>query len=116
MPPVGNQWVLTLEICDALGVGNVSIAVDVYHVWWDWTLGKTMQAATGRVFGYHLCDWLRDTSDVSLDCGMVGDGVADLTAIRELVGGSGYKGPCEVEYFRARLVAPAAGRGARHDR
>ncbi|NQV82103.1 MAG: sugar phosphate isomerase/epimerase [Alphaproteobacteria bacterium] len=91
-----------LEICDEVGAGNVGIAVDVYHVWWDSTLSETLEAATGHIFGYHLCDWLHDTSDMLLDRGMMGDGVADLKGLRALVEAVGYKGPCEVEIFSAR--------------
>lgn len=51
--------------------------------------------------GYHLCDWLADTSDVLLDRGMMGDGVADLRAIRANVEAAGYRGACEVEVVSA---------------
>ena len=40
--------------------------------------------------------------DVLLDRGMMGDGVADLKAIRAGVEAAGYAGPCEVEVFSAR--------------
>jgi sugar phosphate isomerase/epimerase len=90
-----------LEICDAVGAPNIGIAIDVYHVWWDRTLPEALAAASGRVFGYHLCDWLENTSDMLLDRGMMGDGVADLKAIRRAVEGAGYVGPCEVEVFSA---------------
>jgi sugar phosphate isomerase/epimerase len=36
-----------------------------------------------------------------LDRGMMGDGVADLRAIRAAVEGAGYRGRCEVEIFSA---------------
>lgn len=90
-----------LEICTDIDAPNVGIAVDVYHVWWDRTLPETLQEAQGRVFGYHLCDWLEDTSHLLLDRGMMGDGVADLKAIRRGVEDAGYDGLCEVEIFSA---------------
>lgn len=90
-----------LEICTDIDAPNVGIAVDVYHVWWDRTLPETLQEAQGRVFGYHLCDWLEDTSHMLLDRGMMGDGVADLKAIRRGVEDAGYDGLCEVEIFSA---------------
>ncbi|WP_420328392.1 sugar phosphate isomerase/epimerase family protein [Mameliella sp.] len=100
----GNRTVLftvrdALEICDQIGTANVGVAVDVYHVWWDRTLAETLSAARGRIFGYHLCDWLEDTRDMLLDRGMMGDGVADLKGIRSAVETAGYKGLCEVEIF-----------------
>ena len=90
-----------LNVADATGAANVGIAVDVYHVWWDATLHDSLQAARGRILGYHLCDWLEDTTDMLLDRGMMGDGVADLKAIRASVEEAGYQGACEVEIFSA---------------
>jgi len=91
-----------LAVADAVGAPNVGIAVDVYHVWWDRTLAQSLAAARGRVLGYHLCDWLENTRHMLLDRGMMGDGVADLRAIRQAVeDGAGYGGLCEVEVFSA---------------
>lgn len=91
-----------LEVCSAVGASNVGLAVDVYHVWWDRTLADTLARAKGRVLGYHLCDYLENTRDMLLDRGMMGDGVADLKAIRAAVEGTGYHGLCEVEIFSAQ--------------
>lgn len=102
----GNRSCLTtlrdaLDICDALDAPNVGVAVDVYHVWWDTDLPRQLARARGRILGHHLCDWLADTSDVLLDRGMMGDGVADLKTIRSAVEAAGYQGLCEVEIFSA---------------
>ena len=90
-----------LKVCRAVDAPNVGIAVDVYHVWWDTTLADSLADARGLILGYHLCDWRRDTSDMLLDRGMMGDGVADLKAIRGAVEAAGYDGACEVEVFSA---------------
>lgn len=90
-----------LTICDAVDAANVGIAVDVYHVWWDARLAQSLSAARGKIFGYHLCDWLENTNHMLLDRGMMGDGVADLKAIRAGVEQAGYQGLCEVEIFSA---------------
>lgn len=91
-----------IRICDEVGAHNVGVAIDVYHVWWDTTLSETLTAGgPHRILGYHLCDWLADTSDMLLDRGMMGDGVADLKNIRRAVEGAGYQGACEVEVFSA---------------
>ncbi|THF57083.1 sugar phosphate isomerase/epimerase family protein [Ollibium composti] len=91
-----------LDLCDWIDSANVGIAVDVYHVWWDTMLADQLRrAGRHRILGYHLCDWLAETRDVLLDRGMMGDGVADLKAIRAAVEGAGYDGVCEVEIFSA---------------
>lgn len=91
-----------LDLCDRIGAANVGVAIDVYHLWWDRTLPGQLQRAGDRILGYHLCDWLAETRDVLLDRGMMGDGVADLRALRAAVEGAGYRGFCEVEVFSAR--------------
>jgi sugar phosphate isomerase/epimerase len=89
-----------VAICRAVAAPNVGIAVDVYHVWWDTQLAPSLADAKGLVMGYHLCDWLEATSHMLLDRGMMGDGVADLRAIRQAVEDvAGYTGLCEVEVF-----------------
>ena len=90
-----------LRVCDMVDAPNIGIAVDVYHVWWDTTLAQSCAEAGERILGFHLCDWLENTSDMLLDRGMMGDGVADLRAIRRAVEDAGYKGVCEVEIFSA---------------
>ncbi len=91
-----------VDICEAIGDPAMQVAVDVYHVWWDLTLAAELKrAGAARIAGYHLCDWLAETKDVLLDRGMMGDGVADLKAIRAAVEGAGYAGLCEVEIFSA---------------
>jgi sugar phosphate isomerase/epimerase len=91
-----------LEVIRAVQAPNLGLAVDVYHVWWDRTLAETLARAQGLVLGYHLCDWLENTTHMLLDRGMMGDGVADLRGIRAAVEGAGYRGLCEVEVFSAQ--------------
>lgn len=92
-----------VDMCEQIGHSTLSVAVDVYHVWWDLTLGQELlRLGGGRIAGYHLCDWLADTQDVLLDRGMMGDGVADLKSIRAAVEAAGYHGFCEVEIFSAQ--------------
>ena len=79
----------------------VGLAVDIYHVWWDTSLETELSRIKGKnkIFGFHLCDWLMDTRDILFDRGMMGDGVAEIRRIRELVEATGYEGFCEVEIF-----------------
>lgn len=89
-----------LDICDRLGSG-IGVAVDVYHVWWDPDLDAEIARAgrDGRLFAYHVCDWMVPTTDILCDRGMMGDGVIDLPAIRRTMEAAGYDGFCEVEIF-----------------
>ncbi len=91
-----------LDICDVVNAPGLGVAIDVYHVWWDTDLPAQLHRAGPRIMGYHLCDWLAATQDVLLDRGMMGDGVANLLAIRREVEAAGYAGFCEVEVFSAR--------------
>lgn len=91
-----------VDMCEAINHPAVGVAIDVYHVWWDLTLAAELKrAGSERIFGFHLCDWLADTTDVLLDRGMMGDGVADLRRLRSAVEDAGYRGLCEVEIFSA---------------
>jgi len=95
-----NSLGQALDLCDRLGTG-IGVAVDVYHVWWDPDLDAEIARAgrDGRLFAYHLCDWMVPTTDLLLDRGMMGDGVIDLPAIRREMENAGYAGLCEVEIF-----------------
>jgi len=89
-----------INLCNRIDHPALKIAVDVYHVWWDLTLASELKRVrSDQIAGYHLCDWLVDTKDILLDRGMMGDGIADLKAIRKAVEDVGYEGFCEVEIF-----------------
>jgi sugar phosphate isomerase/epimerase len=86
-------------LCETLGEG-VGIAVDVYHVWWDPELERTLAGIDARrLLGFHICDWLAPTTDLLNDRGMMGDGVIDIRRIRRWMQAAGYRGFHEVEIF-----------------
>jgi sugar phosphate isomerase/epimerase len=95
-----------LDIAEALEPDDgrppmLGVAVDVYHVWWDPELLTGIERAGRgrRLFAFHVCDWRRETRDLLLDRGMMGDGVIDIPAIRGAMEASGYQGAVEVEVF-----------------
>ncbi|MBN9051935.1 MAG: sugar phosphate isomerase/epimerase [Rhizobiales bacterium] len=96
-----NTMRQALDICDRLDPaksGALGLAVDVYHVYWDFELKAQIARAGGeRILAFHVCDWLVPTRDLLLDRGMMGDGVADIPAIRALVEAQGFNGYVEVE-------------------
>ncbi|MCB9946037.1 MAG: sugar phosphate isomerase/epimerase [Geminicoccaceae bacterium] len=96
---VVNTMAHALDICDDVG-GDVGVACDVYHVWWDPQLDTQIErAGKARLHAFHICDWLRTTSDMLLDRGMMGDGVIDIPPIRRKVEAQGFDGFHEVEIF-----------------
>lgn len=89
-----------LDICERFGSdAPLGVVIDVYHVWWDPDLARQIARARGRILGFHVCDWLVPTRDMLLDRGMMGDGVIDIPAIRQMVEEAGYDGLIEVEIF-----------------
>jgi sugar phosphate isomerase/epimerase len=92
------------EIVDPHHSGAMGVAVDAYHCWWDPELTASIAKAgkAGRIFAYHVCDWLHQTTDMLLDRGMMGDGVIDLLALRSTVERAGYGGLVETEIFSAQ--------------
>lgn len=94
-----------LDWCDVIeGASSdpwLGVAIDAYHVWWDPYLPQAIARAgkAKRIFAFHVCDWLVPTLDVLNDRGMMGDGVIDLKAMRQMVEAAGYQGAVETEIF-----------------
>lgn len=61
------------SLCEALGPG-IGVVVDVYHCWWDERLAAEIEGAgrAGRLFGFHVNDWLIPTRHLLTDRGMMG--------------------------------------------
>ncbi len=91
------------ERLDSHAIGGLGVAVDAYHVWWDWQVSEKIGAASARLLAFHLSDWLVPTRDMLLDRGLMGDGVIDLKALRAAVEGAGYKGLMEIEIFSQEI-------------
>lgn len=62
------------EIADRYDPSEVGVVVDVFHVWWDPDLYRQIEAAQGRILGYHVSDWIVPTPDLLMGRGMMGDG------------------------------------------
>jgi sugar phosphate isomerase/epimerase len=95
-----------LDICDRLDPnrsGMLGVALDVYHVWWDFELAAQIKrAGRKRLHAFHVCDWLVPTTDMLNDRGMMGDGVIDIPRIRSNVEAVGFSRYVEVEIFSDR--------------
>ena len=55
--------------------------------------------SAGRIYGFHVNDWLVPLPDTLMGRGMMGDGVIDNHMLRLAVDQAGYDGPIEVEIF-----------------
>ena len=92
-----------LDLCDRLDparTGALGVAIDVYHVWWDFELMPQIErAGHDRLLAFHVCDWLVPTTDMLNDRGMMGDGVIDIPRIRAAVEAQQFAGYVEVEIF-----------------
>lgn len=95
-----NTLKQALDLCEQLS-GDVGVAIDTYHVWWDPDLTRQIQraGAASRIFAFHCADWLVPTEMIFGDRGMPGDGVIDLKRIYQMVLAAGYEGCCEIEIF-----------------
>jgi sugar phosphate isomerase/epimerase len=98
-----------LDLCDRLDparTGGLGVAIDVYHVWWDFELMPQIErAGHDRLLAFHVCDWLVPTTDMLNDRGMMGDGVIDIPRIRAAVEAQQFSGYVEVEIFSNRWWA-----------
>jgi len=92
-----------LDLCDRIDParsGMLGVALDLYHVWWDYELFQQIErCGRDRLLAFHVCDWLVPTSDMLNDRGMMGDGVVDIPRVRGAVEALGYDGYVEVELF-----------------
>jgi sugar phosphate isomerase/epimerase len=101
--------ITTLAEATAIAEGfppeQVGVIVDAYHVWWDPAVYTEIARAGGRIFGFHVSDWIVPLPDVLFGRGMMGDGVIELRRLRQAVDGTGYTGPIEVEIFNRAINA-----------
>ncbi len=92
-----------LDLAESFASPQVGVVIDTFHVWWDPYLFPQIARAQGRIFGFHVCDWLVPLPDMLLGRGMMGDGVIAFRPIRAAVEAAGYHGPIEVEIFNQTL-------------
>lgn len=92
------------DICDHLMLPHVGVAVDVYHLWWDPDLRSEISRSgkEGRLFAFHVSDWLDPMEDLLNDRGLMGEGCIPVPRIRGWMEDAGYNGFIEVEIFSTR--------------
>lgn len=102
------------DLCDELegdSSANLGVVIDAYQTWWDPMLEREIRRAGrhGRLLGLHLDDWHLAPAHMSLDRGMMGDGVIELQKARGWVEDAGFAGFAEVEIFSGHWWAQPGG-------
>jgi sugar phosphate isomerase/epimerase len=92
-----------LEMASTFAANDVGLVLDVFHIWWDPQVLPSIAQCKGRIYGFHVNDWLVPLPDLLLGRGMMGDGVIDNRMLRHAVDQAGYQGPIEVEIFNRAL-------------
>lgn len=92
------------RICDAINHPLLGVAVDVYHTWWDESLESEIETLgeSGRLFAFHVNDWLPETSHLLTDRGLMGEGCIPIRRIRSWMERAGFDGMIEVEILSER--------------
>ena len=88
-----------LELASPYAANEVGLVLDVFHIWWDPLVIPSIARCRGRIYGFHVNDWLVPLPDLLLGRGMMGDGAIDNRMLRLAVDQAGYDGPIEVEIF-----------------
>lgn len=91
------------RIAELFNSPYLGVVIDVYHVWWDPEVYSEISRAAGRIFGFHVNDWIVPLPDIVHGRGMMGDGVIKVRPLREAAEKAGYNGPIEVEVFNEKL-------------
>ncbi len=104
----GDRSVLTtiaegLAMAQQYPPADVGLILDVFHIWWDSNVTQQIMASAGRIFGFHVSDWIVPLPDVLLGRGMMGDGIIDICSLRDAVDCAGYAGPIEVEILNQSI-------------
>ncbi len=92
-----------LDIAERFPPEQVGVVIDVFHVWWDPQVYQQIERARGRIYGFHVNDWVAPIPDHLKARAMMGDGVIELRRLRTAVEAAGYHGPIEVEIFNQAL-------------
>jgi sugar phosphate isomerase/epimerase len=92
-----------LELASGFAASEVGLVLDVFHIWWDPQVLALIAQSRGRIYGFHVNDWLVPLPDLLHGRGMMGDGVIDNRLLRHAVDQAGYAGPIEVEIFNRTI-------------
>jgi sugar phosphate isomerase/epimerase len=86
------------ELCDEVGLANIGILFDTWHLWDTPDLLEEIERHGHRIVGVHVNDWREETRGWC-DRVLPGDGIADLPAIFGALADADWSGPYELEVF-----------------
>lgn len=92
------------DMCEEIDSIWLGVVVDVYHLWWDPHLRVQIKRCglNGKIFAFHVSDWMIPTIDLLNDRGLMGEGCIPIRQIRQWVEDAGFDGMVEVEIFSDR--------------
>lgn len=92
------------DFCDDFQDPSLGVVVDIYHLWWDPELKHEILRCgqAGKLFAFHISDWLTPTGDMLNDRGLMGDGCINIRQIRGWIEQAGFSGFIEVEIFSTK--------------
>ena len=90
-----------LEMASKYDPREVGVILDTFHIWWDPRVEKLIGQAAGRIYGFHVSDWLVPLPDVLMGRGLMGDGVIDNRKLRAKVEEAGYNGRLVIDSPRS---------------
>ena len=103
----GYSFIVTLaealDVCDAIDASHLGVWLDMVHLWWDNSIFKQIDRASGRIFGVHINDFKKDTLSL-LDQGVPGEGVIPLRRMLDAIERAGWDGMYSVEIFCERTT------------
>lgn len=92
-----NSIVEAVDLLDQAGLGDVSLLLDLYHVWDDPAVWDFMGRASYRIAGVHVADWPAATGRA--DRVLPGEGMSRTRELIAALALTGWEGFLEVEIF-----------------
>ncbi len=93
-----------MDIIEEIDHPSVGVFIDVFHIWQEPCLMKTMQRTTGRIVGCHINDF-RHENRTYCDRVLMGDGCIPVRNILEEVKRQGWDRWYDIEIFSDELWA-----------
>lgn len=86
----------TLALLEEVGLPNVGIMVDLWHVWDTPEIERHLSENVGRITGVHVADWFDGERD---DRALPGEGLSRTAELMRVLDDAGWRGAWDVEIF-----------------